>query len=492
MNRRVIALARVIVLGLVVVGARRDLASAAAMKVMSGTIRSVDRSRATVAIRPQSPAASTDQTFRIGPKTVIAVGPDAADLAQLEAGRKVTVFYDPDTRVISKLLLTVAPGGRPGPPAGGEAGTMRTVLRPSFSNPGTAAGRLRGDSEYVLDLAPGKSVRAVLTYEVTMPGISASEWVLCAPRPPELPGQRNVHAVLSPGGVPVRDLSSSPRPLLLARVPADRADRQTTIAARAEYEATLVARHLRRRQPDEKAPSFGSVPTAVQQAALRSGGSFDLDAPAFRRWLAENQVDRRRPDEGSIDYARRVFLAVERGFTYEYLETMDRHASQVCTTGRSDCGGLALVFAAALRSQGIPARLLVGRWAISAQPGERLGSSAYYQWHIKTEFFADGVGWVPADPAMGLVYDKSAEGLRYFGHDAGDFLTFHVDPDLVVDSVHFGPQTMFCMNGGLGVWVSGRGSVGRMTVRQDWQVRDRSAREPGTSARAETAGITPE
>ena len=37
------------------------------------------------------------------------------------------------------------------------------------------------------------------------------------------------------------------------------------------------------------------------------------------------------------------------------------------------------------------------------------------------EFFADGVGWVPVDPSLG-----------HFGGDAGNFLTFHVDPDVTL------------------------------------------------------------
>lgn len=455
-------------LGLALTSQPVESARAAGMKVASGTIRSVDPVRGIVAIKTESPRSATDQTFRLGPKSVIAVGLEPSDPAQLKAGQAVTVHYDPDTQGILTLRVAVPR------PRGGAAGTAaerttRTVLRPTLPEP-TAPG-VAGNADYVLDVAPARSVKAVLTYRMTMPDVTASEWVLYTPVSPELPSQRDMKTSLAPSGQPARDLSAQARPLLCARVPADRADRERSVSARVEYEGRLFARHLRRRQSGEAVPVFGGATAGERQAALARAGSFDLDAPAFRKWMDENRLER-GASEGSIDYARRVFLAVKSGFSYEGSPPVDRRASKVCTSGRSDCGGLALVFASALRSHGIPARLLIGRWALSARPGEHLGGADYYQWHVKSEFFAEGVGWVPADPSMALVYDRSREGLRYFGHEDGDFITMHVDPDVVLDTIYFGPSSVFCLNGGLPTWVTGSGSARRMVVRQDWQVRE--------------------
>jgi transglutaminase-like putative cysteine protease len=73
----------------------------------------------------------------------------------------------------------------------------------------------------------------------------------------------------------------------------------------------------------------------------------------------------------------------------------------------------------------VPARQLAGHNAIS---GKRGTSASDLQYHVRAEFFADGVGWVPVDVAFGVVASDA-----HFGNDAGDHLRLHVDPDLVFD-----------------------------------------------------------
>jgi hypothetical protein len=46
-----------------------------------------------------------------------------------------------------------------------------------------------------------------------------------------------------------------------------------------------------------------------------------------------------------------------------------------------------VVYVSALRANGIPARTLVGRWARSAEGTGQLDGQAWYQTHVKTEFF---------------------------------------------------------------------------------------------------------
>jgi len=54
--------------------------------------------------------------------------------------------------------------------------------------------------------------------------------------------------------------------------------------------------------------------------------------------------------------------------------------------GWSDCGGLATLYVSILRANGIPARCLTGR---SIDPNTP---------HVKMDFYAEGVGWVPGIP----------------------------------------------------------------------------------------------
>jgi transglutaminase-like putative cysteine protease len=148
---------------------------------------------------------------------------------------------------------------------------------------------------------------------------------------------------------------------------------------------------------------------------------------------------------------------------------MDRHASQVCQAGRSDCGGLCLLFCSILRSQGVPARCLVGRWATSAKPGAKAGAATFFQQHVKAEFYVEHVGWVPLDCSSAILHDKSPEGLRFFGHDPGDFLVLHLDPELEVDTLHFGRKKLNWLQG-VDYWVTGDGTLEGCTKKEDWVV----------------------
>lgn len=476
---------------LVQVGAGLEAAS---ITVLSGKIRTIDTKAGTVTVTPGNPG--PDQVLRVARGSIIAIGSENAELSRLSAGQRVTVFFDPQTRLVSKLRAVAESASKPmtttkgAEDRGGLVETKRTVLRPAFpdrSGSGAASNpEAERNREYKLAVAPARSIHGVYSFEMTLPHVRASDWEVFAPQPPELPGQTGMRARLSPGGERATDMDPRRRPLLVAHIPADSPARVRAVSVRAEYWGTLLARRLERRWPGESIEPPQPLAPQDRAVALARGGSYDLDSPAFRKWLADHRLNR-GPREGQIDYARRVFLAIKQSFSYEYDEMMDRHASQSCATRRSDCGGMSVVFASALRAHDIPARVLIGRWAKSAEPGARLGNNGYYQSHVKAEFYADGVGWVPVDPSMAVVYDRNPDGVRYFGNDDGDFLTLHVDPDLVLGTLHFGPQSMFCSNGPLPFWVSGSGSLDNRKVRQEWQVEERplSRSRPTTaSARA--------
>ena len=93
----------------------------------------------------------------------------------------------------------------------------------------------------------------------------------------------------------------------------------------------------------------------------------------------------------------------------------------------------------------------------------------YYQQHVRAEFYAAGVGWVPVDLASAVERDPSPAGLRFFGHDRGDFLVLHIDPILRVDTLFFGEKTLPWLQG-VHYWGAGRAA---------WPTR--SSTKPGTS-----------
>jgi hypothetical protein len=200
---------------------------------------------------------------------------------------------------------------------------------------------------------------------------------------------------------------------------------------------------------------------------LELGGDFDWKAEPVQKWVRDHRLHRNE-GESDIDFARRVFLAIKKNFTYDYRSEMNRHASAVCKAGKSDCGGLSQLLVTILRGNEIPARTLVGRWAISSNAKELVGELPYYQTHVKAEFFASGIGWVPMDIATALL--EKGDGLNSFGHDPGDFLTLHVNPNLRLDSIHFGKQVIDSLQGPA-YWVTGHGSVTPTETHEKWEVR---------------------
>ena len=147
-----------------------------------------------------------------------------------------------------------------------------------------------------------------------------------------------------------------------------------------------------------------------------------------------------------------------------------RGVDSMCSRMKSDCGGLSLIFVSTMRRAGIPARVLAGRWAKSSIEGERAGDMPYHQTHVKAEFFAQGVGWVPVDCALAVVYGKPNRIDQYFGADPGEFFVWHVDPDMIVDTIHFGAEHVPWINGGFPFWVRGRGPLISPRTTETWKV----------------------
>jgi len=321
----------------------------------------------------------------------------------------------------------------------------------------------------VLETTETQRVVATLTYAVRCDQFRAREWVVFVAQAPELPGQGKVESRLDLGESTVRDLSPLKRPLLMARVPVRSKEQESSIALRVTYEATLLSRKLKPLAAGAVVPRVEPIADRAREAALAALGEIDYKSEVFQAWLAERKLRRAR-GETDLAFARRVFLDIRAAYRYEYRERMDRHASAVCKAGSTDCGGLAALFVAALRANGVPSRALYGRWALSAVADATLGGLPYYQTHVKAEFYAADVGWVPVDLASGILHDRSRDGLAYFGNDRGDFLTLHIDPSLELDTRFLGRKTVSCLQVPA-YWAAGPGSVDSRTIKEGWEVK---------------------
>lgn len=323
---------------------------------------------------------------------------------------------------------------------------------------------------YVIEATGSRAIQATLSVEVQTSPFAADEWVVFAARPPALPSQAQAAARLTPGGDGYLEPAPPHRWLLRSRL---KANGSTSVAAhhlrvRVDYHATLIARRLVVRDPSKTYPVAESLSPGERFASLEANALIDYRSPDFQAWLRATPLGSRGKNS-DVDFGRRVFLHLSKTLHYEYAKDMDRQASHVCRTGRSDCAGMSVLFVAAMRSHGIPARVLAGRWARSSKPGQMVGQVKYYQQHVRAEFYAAGVGWVPVDLSSAIERDSSPDGLQFFGEDRGDFLVLHVDPLIRADTVHFGQKTFNWLQG-VQYWVSGHGALTDRTLAETWHV----------------------
>ena len=319
---------------------------------------------------------------------------------------------------------------------------------------------------YQIAFGKPRRFQANYHYEVNAPQLRAKEWVVIAPRPSTLAGQKTIRAATMPSAEAALDESPLDRPLMVTRKAGDPlAPHHLTLDTQLVVE--LVPRQLvRSEQPSVNPISLSPDSRAV---ALRPMLESNYTAPGFAAWKTHHGL-RRRSTEGEVDYGRRVFQQLARNLTYSYEGPFQqRRASDVISTGKSDCGGMSALLVAVMRSEGVPARMRAGRWAKSAVPGEKVDHVAYFQEHVKAEFHADGVGWIPVDLSSAVLHDRSPEKLNAFGVDAGNFITMHVDTNLVYQSIHFGvKQADYLQRPAF--WVVGEGKLDGHQVTENWQV----------------------
>ena len=297
-------------------------------------------------------------------------------------------------------------------------------------------------SRYWIEAKPAQRVKAEMTTVIAHPSAKIDEWYLFAPQVPNLPGQHDVRTTFTPKSVVVHELGILHRPLLLARV----TDGSKEIRSVLTIEATLMSRQLQPIGAGKKGPEVKELSPAAVDFYTRSSELLDYKSRDFKTWMTDNKLQR-EAGESEMNFARRAFLHIKRHDIYEY-PTKQHFASQVCSAGKSDCGGMSCQFAALLRSQNVPARLIAGRWADTEKGTD-------FKTHVKAEFFCADVGWVPVDCSV-AVGDKKGPDFACFGNERGDFLAFAADQDFEVDTIVFGKQHIGSFQG-IAHWWRGSG-----------------------------------
>lgn len=104
------------------------------------------------------------------------------------------------------------------------------------------------------------------------------------------------------------------------------------------------------------------------------------------------------------DAAKALYMAVVKRTVYQTPAAQD--SKTTLSLRKGDCGSFTNLCCACYRSIGIPARANTGFW---------IGTN---QWHVKGEFYLQGLGWVPFDASESRLFDTSGTYPYYFGSDA--------------------------------------------------------------------------
>ncbi|GAA2118190.1 transglutaminase domain-containing protein [Streptomyces synnematoformans] len=158
--------------------------------------------------------------------------------------------------------------------------------------------------------------------------------------------------------------------------------------------------------------------TTDLESALAPTEFLDSDAPEVRDF-----VRRTLPRDGldSRNTAVRLYYAVRDGIDYEaYGADLSRTgvtAAQTARTGKGTCLHKSVLYAAALRAAGVPARLVLTdvRNHLPSPALRRLAGGDTFRYHAFTTVHLDG-GWVRAAPVFHRLLCR-LHGMRPLGFD---------------------------------------------------------------------------
>ncbi len=273
-----------------------------------------------------------------------------------------------------------------------------------------------------------QTVAATITYKVNTTRFAVTRWMVFLPEPPELPSQGMVKTTGDAGTKIVTEKSSLARTVRYLEVSIAKPVPGGGLSLKLEVEATLRSRKLVELQTGEAPLAVAALTAAEKKYYLSPTTRVDHDAKPVQDWLTAKTL-RLGKNEAPIDFAARVLEVIRADYTYHYDADKDTRASIACKASHTDCGGMTYLFVAAMRASGVPARVLVGRQAISRKPGTTAAQQEYDRPHVRAELYAAGVGWVPVDPAYARS-SKNRPVASFVGFDPGDLLVLHVDVDL--------------------------------------------------------------
>ena len=313
-----------------------------------------------------------------------------------------------------------------------------------------------------------QKVNATITYEIKTTNFAATRWMIFLPEAPTLPSQVKVKTVADPSGKLLTEKSLLRRPVRYIERSEAVPTPGTGITMRLEIEAVLRSRKLVQVKEDEKPPVVTPLTAEERKYYLARTPRVDYDAKPFREWLEAKKLHRAK-EESPLAFAERVVEVIRTDYEYNYDPDEDRRASTVCSAAKTDCAGLSYLFTAAMRTNGVPARFLVGRLARPRERGSDRTKPGFERPHVRVEFYAAGIGWVPADPT----YAQAARAKpvsAFVGTDPGDLLVLHVDTDLRLPYPDKEREAQFIQIGPH-YWAQGNGKFDGYFAPSGWELK---------------------
>jgi Transglutaminase-like superfamily len=151
----------------------------------------------------------------------------------------------------------------------------------------------------------------------------------------------------------------------------------------------------------------------------------------FQKYLSDFRL-RRGGNESNLAFAHRAFQIFCADMASRFQERASAAGlgglvSKLCQRDMhaGGCGDCAFQFVAILRANGVPARVVTGRWAETATPD-------FGMFHVRSDFYDPSIGWIPVDSNFGFAdLLKGRDNECQFEKSAmGDFVTMHLNTDV--------------------------------------------------------------
>lgn len=347
----------------------------------------------------------------------------------------------------------------------------------------------RAESGYSIAIRPTVKVRATLSRDAVFPQMAVQKYSLTVAVPPTHAGQELIDFSIDDKAERFNDRSSQSRPLAQKYESILRPKSPTRIGCKVSMTLQLHERQLvkkSRRLHRDITLDEVSISNDASELFRLADGSFDYESNAFQTWKRDNRLIA-TASQTEIDYAREVFDKIVSSYRYQYDFKQKRVASALCQTTGTDCGGVSILFVTTLRSEGIPARTLVGHYAESLSKSERGREEPEGKRHVIAEFFASGVGWVPVDIASAMLSPTPVLQQKHFGGQTRPFITMHFDHQVQFET-HVWEEKIENFLQFPRLWFRGIGPFKDRKISDQWNVRilksSESAKKPAPTVRS--------